>query len=132
MRTQTSPDLCAGFKLLIAFDFNLHSLQLFMRRSIDGVEGAALYSLTEGMADSGRASDLCIALFTEDGRYVATTRTDTKGRFSFASVTLPIGGYRLIATSKAFKDLNISIELKQARETDLEKRDRMLLQMRMK
>jgi hypothetical protein len=99
---------------------------------VDSVEGVALYALIEGPPDTGRASDLCIALFTEDGRYVATTRTDTKGRFSFASVTVPMGRYRLIATSKAFKDLNIPIELKQTQEADLEKRNRMLLHMRMK
>ena len=28
MRTQASPDLCLGFKSLIAFNFNLHSLQI--------------------------------------------------------------------------------------------------------
>jgi hypothetical protein len=28
MRTQASPGLCAGFKWLIAFDFNLHSLHI--------------------------------------------------------------------------------------------------------
>jgi hypothetical protein len=47
-------------------------------------------------------------------------------------VLLPIGRYWLIASSKAFKDLNVLIELKQTPDTDLEKRNRILLHMRLK
>ena len=99
---------------------------------VDSVEGNALFSLFDGAGDSGRASDMCIALFTEEGRFVANTTTNRKGEFSFSGVVLPVGRYRLIASSKAFKDLNILIELKEAPDTDPEKRNRILLHMRLK
>src|SRR5215510_4340752 len=99
---------------------------------IDSIEGNALFSLVEGSGDHGRVSDLCIALFTEEGRFVAKTTTNPKGEFSFSGVLPPIGRYRLIASSKAFKDLNVLIELKQTPDTDAEKRNRILLHMRLK
>jgi len=99
---------------------------------VDSVEGNALFSLFDGAGDSGRASDMCIALFTEEGRFVAKTTTNPKGEFSFSGVLPPIGRYRLIASSKAFKDLNVLIELKQTPDTDPEKRNRILLHMRLK
>jgi hypothetical protein len=98
----------------------------------DSIEGNALFSMVDGPGDSGRASDMCIALFTEEGRFVANTTTNRKGEFSFPGVLLPVGRYRLIASSKAFKDLNILIELKQMPDTDPEKRNRILLHMKLK
>jgi hypothetical protein len=53
-------------------------------------------------------------------------------QFSFSDVSLPIGRYRLIAAAEAFKELNVLVELKQAQDTDPEKRSRLLLHMRMK
>jgi len=96
------------------------------------VDRNALFSMVDGPGDSGRASDMCIALFTEEGRFVANTTTNRKGGFSFSGVALPFGRYRLIASSKAFKDLNVLIELKQTPDTDPEKRNRILLHMRLK
>ena len=55
-----------------------------------------------------------------------------QGEFLFSGVLLPIGRSRLIASSKAFKDLNVLIELKQTPDTDPEKRNRILLHMRLK
>jgi hypothetical protein len=74
---------------------------------------------------------MCVALFTEEGRFVANTTTNRKGEFSFPGVLLPAGRYRLIASSKAFKDLNILIELKQTPDTDPERRNRILLHMKL-
>src|SRR5215510_10857899 len=88
--------------------------------------------MVDGLGDSGRASDMCIPLFTEEGRFVAKTTTNRKGEFSFSGVLLPVGRYRLIASSKAFKDLNVLIELKQTPDTDPEKRNRINLHMRLK
>ena len=99
---------------------------------IDSIEGNALFSLVEGPGDHGKVIDLCIALFTEEGRFVAKTTTNRKGEFSFAGVLLPVGRYRLIASSKAFKDLNVLIELKESPDTDPEKRNKILLHMRLK
>src|SRR5262245_52084424 len=99
---------------------------------VDGVEGNALFSLFDGVGDSGRAGDMCIALFTEEGRFVASTTTNRKGEFSFSGMLLPVGRYRLIASSKAFKDLNVLIELKQPTDPDPEKRNRILLHMKLK
>jgi hypothetical protein len=99
---------------------------------VDSIEGNALFSLVEGPGDHGTASDLCIALFTEEGLFVAKTTTSLKGEFSFSGVLLPVGRYRLIASSKAFKDLYVLIELKQTPDTDPEKRNRIHLHMRLK
>src|SRR5499433_2041070 len=74
---------------------------------VDSIEGNALFSLVEGPGDHGKVIDLCIALFTEEGRFVAKTTTNLKGEFSFSGVLLPVGRYWLIASSKAFKDLEV-------------------------
>jgi hypothetical protein len=99
---------------------------------VDNIEGNALFSLLDGPGDTGRASDMCIALFTEEGRFVAQTTTNPKGEFSFSGVLIPVGRYRLIGSSKAFKDLNVLIELKQTPDTDPERRNRILLHMKLK
>src|SRR5262249_14129637 len=99
---------------------------------VESVEGNALFSVFDGPGDSGRASDMCIALFTEDGRFAANTTTNRKGEFSFSGTALPLGRYRLIASSKAFKDLNVLIEVIQTSDTNPEKRNRILLHMKMK
>jgi len=99
---------------------------------VDSVEGNALFSLVEGPGDHGKVSDLCTALFTEEGRFVAKTTTNLKGEFSFSGVLLPVGRYWLIASSKAFKDIEVLIELKQTPDTDPEKRNRIQLHMRLK
>jgi hypothetical protein len=44
MRTQASPDLCAGFKWLIAFNFNLHTLQFVDGTSLANTRGIVLTS----------------------------------------------------------------------------------------
>jgi hypothetical protein len=54
---------------------------------VDNIEGNALFSLVEGPGDHGRVSAICIALFTEEGRFVAKTTTNPKGEFSFLTIT---------------------------------------------
>lgn len=98
---------------------------------VDSLEGNALYSLVPSYEDSGRAKDLCVALFTEkEGDLIASSRTNLKGEFSFQG-QVP-GRYRLIALSKAMGELNILVELKENPAKEQSQQQRLLLHMRLK